>query len=94
MTDKTPLSSKVTYGAAGAAGATGVGFAVADLLTSLLKSGGWQPTEMNVTSIQVIISMLMAYAGSFLAGYMKDSGFTVEQQARELKEAKAAAKKE
>lgn len=86
------VNAKVPWGAAGAAGGSLVGSAVADLLTSGLKALGLVLSERNEGSIDILVVAAVAYGGSYLVGYFKDSGLTVSQQAADLKVAKEDAK--
>lgn len=89
------ISSKVSWGAAGGAGGSLIGAAVADLLTSFLTSGlGLQLSEKNNASIEILTVAVLAFGGSFLVGYLTPSGLTVAQQTADLRVAKAEAKEE
>ena len=87
------INAKVPWGAAGAAGGSVVGAAVADIINTILTSGiGLKLTEKNLSSIEILVVAALAYGGSYAVGYFKGSGLTVAEQSADLKVAKEQAK--
>jgi hypothetical protein len=87
-------NAKVPWGAAGAAGGSVIGSALADIINSLLTKGmGLELTEKNLSSVEILVVAALAYGGSYLVGYFKGSGqATLSEQVADVKEAKEIAK--